>query len=333
MAGELTWQELHEQPGAWAQTLRNTAPFEELNTLETSVYLGSGVALYVGRCAAALTQASGGPRSYSIPAQDAFAFTSTVASRQPTLYVMIARTGDVSDAVRGMRALRNAPGFRVAVIGEEGGPLADLADRAVAVRVHEESVVTTKTLTSMLLALQLGMWRALDHPYLGGMGQLPDLVSRLLPQYDTIAREEAGRDYDEIVVLGSGPYYGLAEAGALTIREMSLSHTVAHHALVYPHGHKVTMTEQTLVIFYVSDSARQDEHRIVQEVRTMGARSIAIGEGATELGADVTVETACGLNEWQRLVLYPPFAQLFGYHHALRRGLDPDRPRHLPKVF
>lgn len=333
MAGELTWREIHEQPEAWAQVLRDSQPLAELHAIANAIYLGSGVALYVARCTAALTQRTGGATSHAVPAQDAYAFPATVATKHPSLYVVIARTGDVSDAVRGLEALRGAPGTRVAVIGEEGGSLAALADRAISVRVREQSVVTTKTLTSMLLAIQVGVWQAFEHPGLDGMVRLPDLVSSLLPRYDRIAREEASRDYDEIVVLGSGPYYGIAEAGALTIREMSLSHAVAHHALVYPHGQKVTITGRTLVILFGSDSAHHDEQRVVKEIRTLGGRVIAVGEAIGGLGADIAVETSSGLDEWQRLALCHPFTQLFGYHRARSRGIDPDRPRHLPKVF
>lgn len=331
--GALTRGEIDEQPEAWAQVLHADIALTELNVLTNSVFLGSGIALYVARCAAAVAKAAGGPTSYAVPAQDAYAFLGAVATEQPSLYVMVARTGDVSDSIRSFDALRCAPGIRVAIIGEEGGPLADLADRVVNVGIREQSVVTTKTLTSTLLALQIGIWRALDYPGLGGLSRLPDAMARVLPEYDAIAQEEASRDYDEIVVIGSGPYYGLAEAGALTIREMSLSYAVAHHALVYPHGQKVTIDERTCVILFASDSAHEDEQRVLKEVRALGGRSIAVGEGVSGLGADAAVELSCGLSEWQRLVLVHPFTQLFGYHRALGRMVDPDRPRHLPKVF
>jgi glucosamine--fructose-6-phosphate aminotransferase (isomerizing) len=257
-----------------------------------------------------------------------------VATEQPSLYVMIARTGDVSDAVRAMTVLREGGvGLCVAVIGEEGGPLAALAHRAYEVRVSERSVVTTKTITSILLTLQIAAWRAMRHPDLPQTTRLPEAVARLLPVFDAVASEEGPRPWEEIVVLGSGPFHGLAEAGALAIREASLSQAVAHHALVYPHGHKVTLTERTLVILFGSDSARREERRVLSEVRAIGGRSVAVGERAAEYEADVSVELASGLNEWQRLVLCLPFAQLFGYRRALAKGLDPDRPRHLPKTF
>jgi glucosamine--fructose-6-phosphate aminotransferase (isomerizing) len=139
--------------------------------------------------------------------------------------------------------------------------------------------------------------------------------------------EASKRGYKEIIFLGSGPLYGIACESALKVREMSSSLTSAYHTLEFRHGPRTSLDRDSLVVVLLSDSAREEELKVAEEIREIGAQCTVIGDKI-----DNGISIGSGLNEFLRLVFYMPFAQYLGYYRAIKRGLDPDMPLNLTQV-
>jgi glucosamine 6-phosphate synthetase-like amidotransferase/phosphosugar isomerase protein len=56
------------------------------------------------------------------------------------------------------------------------------------------------------------------------------------------------------------------------------------------------------------------------------------GDEATRRNADLLIEVRLDVPEFARLAPYALVGQLLGLYTGLKRGLDPDRPRHLSRV-
>jgi glucosamine--fructose-6-phosphate aminotransferase (isomerizing) len=148
----------------------------------------------------------------------------------------------------------------------------------------EKSIVMTRSFSSMLLFLNL--MTALvsdDKTYFQELLAPPDKLEDLLKQYEMSVREIAARpDLEKFVYLGSGPYYGLACEAMLKMKEMANMVTSAHQSLEYPHGHKSTADERTLVTFLLSLSGEEYEKRLLKELDSLGVVNLLVCEESDE---------------------------------------------------
>jgi glutamine---fructose-6-phosphate transaminase (isomerizing) len=186
----------------------------------------------------------------------------------------------------------------------------------------------------MLLLAQCAAGLAAEKPgYLAGLFSVPASCSRLLLEYEELAKRLAEDLYlDHIIFLGSGTNYGLACEAMLKMKEMSLTRSEAFHFLEFRHGPKSVVTQETLVIGLVSESTREEEVKVLAEMRALGTRVLSLSELPDGLFADETVSLNSGLGDLARGALYLPVLQLMACYRAIARGLDPDRPTNLEAV-
>lgn len=338
MAGEHSWKELNEQSQTWRDGLANSVrPFPLPGANGELLFMGSGIALYVAEALARVAERATGIVARALPAQEAFSGAQHLAKR-PRTTIIVSRTGDVTDAVRAARAAREAgvAGRLVAFLGESGGPLTEVVDDVYQCDVEEQSVATTKTLTTMLLVGTANLFAAGGHEKMAAaLTKVGPVLEQAMPAFNEVAEQQVAEGFRQVVFMGTGARYGVARAAALTAREMALLDTHGNHTLVFPHGHKVTLDERSLCVFFLSRRDRQDELAVVAEARRMGARTVLIGselQSGTE-SAHAGVDLGPPLDDDATLPLMMVLPQLLGYHAALAKGLDPDHPRELTKVF
>lgn len=301
------------------------------------VLVGCGSTYYLSLALAPLMQNLLPVRSARVaPASELLLLPETVIPREgrPVL-VAISRSGRTTETVRATRAFRERAGAPVwAISCDESSPLVQESDLAlVAAEGKEESIVQTRSFTSMLLLAQAGVW-VLAH------GEPPDDTlpaagDRLLREYQGLA-QGLGEDLtlERFFFLGSGPQYGLACEAALKMKEMSLSHAEAFHFMEFRHGPMSLVDRATLVVGLLSERAWDYEVEVLREMRTLGARTLALAEGPGNgpLPADYHAFFASGVPEPLRGVLYIPLLQWMACCRALRKGLNPDLPKHLSAV-
>src|SRR5262249_42132408 len=112
----------------------------------------------------------------------------------------------------------------------------------------------------------------------------------------------------------------------LKLKEMSRTHSEPFHFLEFRHGPMSMVTAGTMIVGLRSDGARSLEQAVLDEMQSMGAAIVSLGETGT------TVAFESGLDEAVRGVLYLPVLQLMAMYRSLSKGDDPDRPRNLPAV-
>lgn len=194
----------------------------------------------------------------------------------------------------------------------------------------------TRSFASMFLIAQLCAGIAAERPdYCSQLRALPAHGKRLIAEESSLI-QRIGEDlnFRQFFFLGSGPNYGLACEAMLKMKEMSLSYAEAFHFLEFRHGPKSMVDEKTLLIGLLSDSASRYEVALLAEARGYGAKTLVLAEEGEsgELSADYLVPLRSGLTEMARGLLFMPLLQLLGYHRAMAKGLDPDRPRNLEPV-
>lgn len=149
-------------------------------------------------------------------------------------------------------------------------------------------------------------------------------------------REFVGaRQFADYVCLGQGALFGVACETALKVTEMSVSYSQSFHTLEFRHGPKSIVGPETFVVFLLSEQGYDAECDVLQEIKGLGGTTLAITNQADKRvrnASDLVVELAFELPELARLAAYIFVGQLTGLYTGLKRGLDPDNPRHLSRV-
>lgn len=330
MHGEYTLQEIEEQPKVWKEILDTPLYINEISGKDEVIYFGSGTSYYLALSLASFTQRYTGITSRAIPSQELIFFPETIITEKPTLYFGISRSGETSEVVMAMEKAKNlGKGIFLSITTEGESQLALKSERTIVLEsAKENSVVMTKSFTSMLLGVQVGIINNTKSPDINLFKEKLSYSSqKVLAIARSWAEEFSKKDYKEIVFLGSGPLYGIACESALKVREMSSSLTSAYHTLEFRHGPKASLTKDSLVVLLLSDSAKEEELKVAEEIREIGAHCIVIGD---KINDGINMDS--DLNEFLRLILYMPFAQYLGYYKAIRKGLDPDEPLNLTQV-
>ena len=105
--------------------------------------------------------------------------------------------------------------------------------------------------------------------------------------------------------------------------------------LVRPSPGGFTLIPETLVIFLLSEQGYDAECEVLQEVKGLGGTTLAVTNRVDQrarAASDLLIEFDFELPELVRLGPHIFAGQLTGLYTGLKKGLDPDHPRHLSRV-
>ena len=339
--------EILSQPQFWERCLAGLEregsladirkPFRSANEW---LFIGCGSSYYIALSAAASWSSITGMRARAIPASELLLFPEIVlAGSEDLAAVVISRSGQTSEAVRAAHLLEREKNIRVlAVTGTPDKPLEQVSTATLPLLpCDEQSTVMTRSFTSMLMGLQyLAACQANDSALLESFSKLPGLAQNAMDSLHPRVRDFAGsRQFADYVCLGQGPLYGLACETALKVNEMSVSYAQNFHTLEFRHGPKSIVGPETLVIFLLSEQGYDAECDVLQEVKSLGGTTLAVTNRADKrarAASDLLIQFDFDLPEIIRLAPYVFAGQLTGLYTGLKKGLDPDNPRHLSRV-
>lgn len=223
---------------------------------------------------------------------DAVTATEVSSARSYDRIVALSRSGTTTEIIE-VLAATEVPSVLITAVA--GGPAAVHTDTEIVLAFADEtSVVQTRFATTALVLLRASLGADLT-------AALADAESVLAAEPDAVQL-----DAEQVTFLGTGWTKGLADEAALKMREATQSWTESYYAMEYRHG-PIAIAEEGRLVHLFGPAPK----RLEEQVRTTGAAWIA---------SDLD-----------------PLAQLVAVHlwavrRAERRGLDPDRPRHLSRA-
>jgi len=343
LKGENTWHEIQSQAQTWEAALCHAAEARHSLLAHLSpgnyteaIFVGCGSTHYLSLTASRLCNELLGMRARGLPSSEVFLFPRQTLPRSGRpLMVAVSRSGETTETIRAVETFKRHFSAAAITVGNyPGSSLVKACDVAVLIpEAQEKSIAQTRSFSSMLVALQ-SVLGADDQEHLASLQHLPKACSALMATHTQPMKDLGATDkYNTFIFLGSGPYYGLACEGMLKMKEMSLSHSEAFHYMEFRHGPKSIVNERTLIVALLSDSGRNEELRLLHEVRGLGASVLLIGDQLpADPPADYVVEFDANLGESVRLPLCLPPMQVLAYSRAVTKGLDPDQPTHLDAV-
>jgi glutamine---fructose-6-phosphate transaminase (isomerizing) len=345
-AGAYSLAEIVSQPQCWSACLtqlRESRMLERVRDriVDTDEYLfvGCGSSYYVALCAAATMTALTGLRARAVPASEVLFFPELVLpAAKRCLTVLISRSGQTSEVLKAAELLRSRSIPTLAISCAEGQALQKLASLTITLpAADEKSTVMTRSFTSMLLTLQnLAAIVATNRDLCENLTRVPDLATPALQTLPERIRNFVSlHQFADYVCLGQGPFFGLACEYALKVTEMSVSYAQAFHTLEFRHGPKSIVGPETLLIFLLSEQGHDAEADVLEEMKSLGGATLVVANRASKrvcAAADMLIELSIDAPEVALLAPALVPGQLLGLYTGLKKGLDPDSPRHLSRA-
>ena len=249
--------------------------------------------------------------------------------------VALSQSGETADVIESMLAARTRQARLGALVNVPRSTLDRLVDVRVPLRAGpEQCVLSTKAYTAKVAALLLAA-----HALRGTYEEGRDLVMQAaagMREMLTEAWIDRVRDvarfihqHDHLFVIGRGLAYPTALEAALKIKEVSYIHAEGFAGGELKHGVIALIAPGTPCVVYApNDETRADILSGAMELKSRGGYIIGVGP-ANDPVFDAHIPVP-NVGDASPLVNALP-AQMLGYHAALLRGNDPDKPRNLAK--
>lgn len=357
LGAEITTREIYQQPEVWKEAFDSyKAQKEQIDAFLAGIadkhdYIkviltGAGTSAYVGDTLVPYFQEIYDERKWNfnaIATTDIVAHPTTHLKKEvPTVLVSFARSGNSPESVATVDLAKQLVDelYQITITCAEEGKLAQQAhgdDRNLLLlqpsRSNDAGFAMTSSFTSMMLTALL----VFDKADLATKEARFDVLARLANQVlDNAAdvKELVDLDFNRVIYLGAGPFFGLAHEAQLKILELTAGQvaTMYESPVGFRHGPKSLINEETVVLVFgtTTDYTRQYDLDLVREVAgdQIARRVVLLSDQAFGLENVKEVALGCGgvLNDIYRVFPYIVYAQLFALLTSLKVENKPDTP-------
>ena len=255
--------------------------------------------------------------------------------RPDGMVLALSQSGETVDVLEAVKAAESYGARLGAIVNTPHSSLDRLVDLRVLLGAGpEQCVLATKSYTAKVATLLL-LAHAVRGSYAEGAAlvvRAAEALARMLePGSVAEIQQLANRIHssDHLFVIGRGLAYPSALEAALKIKEVSYIHAEGFASGELKHGVIALVSDGTPCLVYApADETRADVLSGAAELKSRGAFIVGIGPEPDPI-FDIHLAVP-ETGDASPIVNALP-AQLLGYHTALLRGNDPDRPRNLAK--
>ena len=322
-AGARTAAEIFSQPQIWPKAVAVGAAAIELQQC-----LAAGPALYTG-CGSTghLARALAINHRQSLPT---FAWAETASefwlnsipdAPWPQTVVAVSRSGETTETIKACKRAESAGSTLVAVTASPGSTLDEISRHSVIVDfASEESVVQTRSFTSMLLAALAAQMAAAGRDAVSELGGIGATGAALISDAESAADRLSDTSLTSFYVLGSGFDRPLACEAALKIKEMSSTLAEGIGILDFRHG-PISLADEKTAVLVLCGAGLAHELAVTADIEACGARVITVGPDPR-----CTIESPRDAHELETAVARLVVPQITGLRRGIAKGLDPDAP-------
>lgn len=254
------------------------------------------------------------------------------------LVVGISQSGQSPDIVSVIEEGKRQGNLTLAITNSPASPLARAADYVIDLAAGpERAVAATKTYTTELMAIamlsaalagQPAMWDLLE--------RVPEWARITLKQNEFISQAvQRYRYMNQCVVLGRGLNYATAFEWALKLKELTYTLAEPYSSADFQHG-PVAMISNGFPVLAITANGKVLDSVLASLTHLredLHAELVIVGNSdpARKL-AQVSMDIPEDVPEWLSPLVSILPAQLFAYHLAGAKGLDPNTPRTIQKV-
>ncbi|HGL2403866.1 TPA: SIS domain-containing protein [Streptococcus pneumoniae] len=357
LGAEITTREIYQQPDVW----REAFEFYQAKREEIAAFLqeiadkhdyikviltGAGTSAYVGDTLLPYFKEVYDERKWNfnaIATTDIVAKPATYLKKDvATVLVSFARSGNSPESVATVDLAKSLVDelYQVTITCAADGKLALQAhgdDRNLLLLQpavsNDAGFAMTSSFTSMMLTALL----VFDPKEFAVKSERFEVVSSLarkvLDKVEDV-KELVDLDFNRVIYLGAGPFFGLAHEAQLKILELTAGQvaTMYESPVGFRHGPKSLINDNTVVLVFGTTTAytRKYDLDLVREVAgdQIARRVVLLSDQAFGLENVKEVVLGCGgvLNDIYRVFPYIVYAQLFALLTSLKVENKPDTP-------
>lgn len=357
LGAEITTREIYQQPDVW----REAFEFYQAKREEIAAFLqeiadkhdyikviltGAGTSAYVGDTLLPYFKEVYDERKWNfnaIATTDIVAKPATYLKKDvATVLVSFARSGNSPESVATVDLAKSLVDelYQVTITCATDGKLALQAhgdDRNLLLLQpavsNDAGFAMTSSFTSMMLTALL----VFDPTEFAVKSERFEVVSSLarkvLDKVEDV-KELVDLDFNRVIYLGAGPFFGLAHEAQLKILELTAGQvaTMYESPVGFRHGPKSLINDNTVVLVFgtTTDYTRKYDLDLVREVAgdQIARRVVLLSDQAFGLENVKEVVLGCGgvLNDIYRVFPYIVYAQLFALLTSLKVENKPDTP-------
>ena len=357
LGAEITTREIYQQPDVWEDAFQTyTEKREEIAAFlqgiaEKHDYIkviltGAGTSAYVGDTLVPYFKEVYDERKWNF---NAIATTDIVANPQiylkkdvATILVSFARSGNSPESVATVDLAKSLVDdlYQVTITCAAEGELALQAqgdDRNLLLLQPAPSNDAGFAMTSSFTSMMLTALLVFDPTEFAIKAERFEVLVRLARKVlDNVAdvKELVDLDFNRVIYLGAGPFFGLSHEAQLKILELTAGQvaTMYESPVGFRHGPKSLINDQTIVLIFGSTRAytHQYDLDLVREVAgdKIARRVVLLSDQAFDLENVKEVVLGCGgvLTDIYRVFPYIVYGQLFALLTSLKVKNKPDTP-------
>ena len=357
LGAEITTREIYQQPDVW----REAFEFYQAKREEIAAFLqeiadkhdyikviltGAGTSAYVGDTLLPYFKEVYDERKWNF---NAIATTDIVANPETylkkdvaTVLVSFARSGNSPESVATVDLAKALVDdlYQVTITCAAEGKLALQAhgdDRNLLLlqpaASNDAGFAMTSSFTSMMLTALL-VFDPTEFAVKAERFEVVTSLARKVLDNAADVKELVDLDFNRVIYLGAGPFFGLAHEAQLKILELTAGQvaTMYESPVGFRHGPKSLINEDTVVLVFgtTTDYTRKYDLDLVREVAgdQIARRVVLLSDQAFGLENVKEVALGCGgvLNDIYRVFPYIIYAQLFALLTSLKVENKPDTP-------
>ena len=357
LGAEITTREIYQQPQVWQTAFENyKAQADEiaafLNNIDEKydyikvILTGAGTSAYVGETLLPYFRKIYDERKWNF---NAIATTDVVANplaylhkEVPTILVSFARSGNSPESVAAVDLAKDIVEelYQITITCAAEGKLAQQAhgdERNLLLLQpapsNDAGFAMTSSFTSMMLTALLVFDKADLAAKAEKVSTLIALSQEMLDSAEAI-QKMVSLDYNRVIYLGAGPFFGLAHEAQLKILELTAGQvaTMYESPVGFRHGPKSLVNEKTVVVVFGSTDpyTKLYDLDLVREVAgdEIARKVILLTEQKEDLEniEQVIISSQQLADDVYRVFPYIVYGQLFALLTALKVKNRPDTP-------
>jgi len=354
--GHYTLKEIYDEPKAVELTARSGE--KELPKIARALkhrkyqricLTGCGSSYYAGIAGKyALEEFTKIPSS-AVPALEFVHYASSAIDAE-SLVFCLSQSGETIETLKALRKAKERGAYVLGLTNDKESSLAKGADTAILTYAGVEIGPGTKTVVTQMMLIYkfaLIMAREMDsyapsklNRMISTLGrEAPKTLTRTIRAKDRGLRELAGnfKEMKDVYIVGSGPCFPCALQASNLFKEATSIHAEAFSVEEFRHGPmEILDRDSVFIAINPPGIGRASLLRLIGRVKEVGTCVISLASGDdadTKKLSDEFIPMPGNIDEWQASFAYLPILQLFAYHLAAERGINPDHFRNIRKTW
>ena len=352
-----TATEIFNQPNLWRETLKIIEDNEEkINKFMEDkykenvqiIFSGAGTSAYIGEIIVPYLNKNVDGDFRAIASTDIVANPEMYLKKHiPTIMVSFARSGNSPESIASYNLANKLVDdiSHIFITCNKEGQLAKISqdnEKVLLLLMPEESndkgFAMTSSFSCMTIAATLLFNRANFIKNKEELLKAIDISKDILNNGHMELKELLDGDFNRIVYLGSGPFYGLAKESSLKLLELTRGQIISHSETVlgFRHGPKSIVDDNTYIFVYISndDYSKKYDRDLINEIYQDigGHKLIIIGKEYSRDMENISdyhiyLDNAGDINNAVFIgLLYVLYAQIFALLSSVKLGVEPDNP-------